>query len=109
MKSSSRTSAKTAATVNESSPEEAGAVVVMYLTPWCSYCRAADALLQRKGIAYRRIDVSGDRETRAWLREATGRTSVPQIFINGQPVGGFDDINALDKRGELDVLLAQTP
>ncbi len=78
----------------------------MYLTPWCPYCRAADALLQRKNVAYEAIDVSGDREKRAWLAKTTGQTSVPQIFIGGQAVGGFDDINLLDSRGELDALLA---
>ena len=82
------------------------AEVVMYLTPWCPYCRAADVLLKRKAIDYERIGVSGDRETRSWLCAETGRTSVPQIFINGVAVGGFDDINALDREGKLDAMLA---
>ena len=85
------------------------AIVVMYQTPWCPYCRAADALLTRKGVPFRSIDVSGDRETRRWLIEKTGRTSVPQIFINGEPVGGFDDINALDRAGRLDAMLSSPP
>jgi len=66
-------------------------------------------LLRKKGVDYRSVDVSGDRETRQWLAQSTGRTSVPQIFINGQPMGGFDDINALDRSGKLDPLLAQAP
>ncbi len=85
------------------------AKVVVYLTPWCPYCRAAEALFARKSVEYERIDVTGDRKTRAWLRERTGQTSVPQIFVNDQLLGGFDDINALDRAGQLDPLLAVPP
>jgi glutaredoxin 3 len=87
----------------------AAAEVVVYTTDWCPYCRAAEALLRGKGVDYRRVDVSGDREIRRWLLEATGQRTVPQIFINGQPVGGFDDINAMDHGGQLDPLLATPP
>jgi len=85
------------------------AEVVVYTTDWCPYCRAAEALLGRKGVAFRRVDVSGKHEIRSWLVEATGQRTVPQIFINGQPVGGFDDINALDHGGRLDAMLATPP
>lgn len=88
---------------------KAAAEVVVYTTDWCPYCRAAEALLQRKQVDYQRIDVSGDRETRRWLLEATGQRTVPQIFINGVSVGGFDDINALDRAGQLDPMLAEPP
>ena len=84
----------------------AAAEVVMYLTPWCPYCRSAEALFKRKAVEYERIDVSGDRETRSWLHAETGRTSVPQIFVNGVSVGGFDNINALESDGKLDAMLA---
>lgn len=82
------------------------AEVKIYTTRYCGYCRAALALLDRKGVDYENIDVGGDHDTRIWLREATGRHTVPQVFIDGEPFGGFTDISALDERGELDMLLA---
>ena len=59
-----------------------------------------------KGVTYERVDVDGDHATRAWLREATGQSTVPQVFIDGRSYGGYTDIAALDRRGELDELLA---
>lgn len=85
------------------------AEVVMYRTPFCGYCMRAAALLQRKGVAVREIDVSYDPETRERLLRETGSHTVPQIFINGVSVGGFDDISALDRRGRLDELLREAP
>ena len=81
--------------------------VEIYTTRWCPYCHAAKALLARKGVAFTEIDVDGKPELRqAMTLRAGGRTSVPQIFIGEQHVGGSDDIHALDARGELDKLLA---
>jgi glutaredoxin 3 len=78
----------------------------MYTRRWCGYCTAAERLLDKKGIPYENIDVTGDQEKRRWLVEVTnGRTTVPQIFINGKSIGGYDDLNALDRRGDLDKLL----
>lgn len=82
--------------------------VVMYLTPYCPYCDTARALLERKGVAAELIDVTGDRERRAWLREVTGRRTVPQIFIDGRPIGGSDDLHELEAQGKLDSLLQGT-
>lgn len=80
--------------------------VKMYTRRWCGYCSAAERLLDAKGVPYENIDVTGDQETRRWLVEATGgRTTVPQIFIDGKSIGGFDDMKALDRAGELDKLL----
>ena len=79
--------------------------VKMYTRKWCGYCTAAERLLDAKGIPYEQIDCSGDRETRKWLVEVTGRTTVPQIFIDGQSIGGYDDLKALDRRGDLDKML----
>lgn len=76
--------------------------VKIYLTPWCPYCTMAVRLLTEKGVPFERIDVSGDRETRAWLRETSGQRTVPQIFIDGRSFGGYSDIALLDRRGELD-------
>lgn len=75
--------------------------VQVYTTDYCPYCTRAKALLDKRGIAYEEIDVSGDDEKRAWLTKATGRRTVPQIFIKGEPVGGCDDLYALDRSGEL--------
>ena len=81
----------------------------MYRTPFCPYCTRAEALLARKGASVREVDVSDEPETRRWLIEATKQRTVPQIFINGVSVGGFDDIAALDRRGQLDDLLSVPP
>jgi glutaredoxin 3 len=79
--------------------------VVVYTVPWCPYCRMAVQLLRSKGVPFDEIDVEGDRAKRAWLREATGQSTVPQIFVGGKSLGGYTDVAALDRRGELDVLL----
>ncbi|AMJ61284.1 glutaredoxin 3 [Bosea sp. PAMC 26642] len=81
--------------------------VTIYTTSWCPYCKEAKSLLDSKGAAYDEIDVDGEPELRrAMTAKAGGRTSVPQIFIGDKHVGGCDDIHALDRRGELDKLLA---
>jgi glutaredoxin 3 len=80
--------------------------VKIYTTDWCGYCSAALRLLRTKGVEIEQIDVDGDAKLRRWLVEVTGRTTVPQIFIDGEPVGGFTDIRALDERGVLDRMLA---
>ncbi len=78
----------------------------MYTRRWCGYCTAAERLLDAKGIEYENIDVTGDQEKRRWLVEETGgRTTVPQIFINGKSIGGYDELNALNRRGDLDKML----
>ena len=85
------------------------AEVVMYRTPFCPYCMRAEALLRRKGVTVREVDVSNDPAARRWLLEVSGQRTVPQIFINGVSVGGYDDIAALDRRGVLDQLLTEGP
>ena len=79
--------------------------VQVYTTDYCPYCVRAKALLQRRGIPYEEIDVSGDHEKRAWLVKTTGRRTVPQIFINGEPIGGSDELHALDRSGDLKKLV----
>jgi glutaredoxin 3 len=83
--------------------------VRIYLTSTCPYCAAAKRLLQQKGAAFVEVDVDDRRELRSWLASASGQRTVPQVFINGQSVGGFSDLTALDQDGELDPLLAQGP
>lgn len=80
--------------------------VIVYTTTVCPYCVRAKQLLDRKGVAYREINVSNDTETRLALVARTGQRTVPQIFINDQPVGGCDDLYALERAGKLDPLLA---
>jgi glutaredoxin 3 len=75
--------------------------VQVYTTDYCPYCDRAKALLQKRGIPYEEIDVSEDHEKRAWLVKATGRRTVPQIFIKGESIGGSDELHALDRSGEL--------
>lgn len=82
------------------------AEVELYTTAWCPYCSRARSLLQKKGAAFVEIDVERAPGRRAeMVRRAGGRTSVPQIFINGEHIGGSDELAALDRRGELDAKL----
>lgn len=80
--------------------------VSVYLTETCPYCGAARMLLTKKGVRYTEFVVSRDPDLRAEMEQKSGRTSVPQIFIGDLHVGGFDELYALDKAGELDPLLA---
>jgi glutaredoxin 3 len=80
--------------------------VRMYTTQVCPFCIRAKALLDSKKVPFEQIDVSGDQATRDWLVKTTGRRTVPQIFINDEAIGGFDDLRALDLAGELDRKLA---
>jgi glutaredoxin 3 len=81
------------------------AKVQVYSKKNCPFCVRAKALLDRKGIPYEEIDAEGSDELRAWLAEASGQKTVPQIFVDGRPLGGFSDIDALDKQGKLDPVL----
>jgi glutaredoxin 3 len=83
------------------------AKIEIYTTPWCGYCARAKALFERKGAAYEETDVMEDSVKRTEMRERSRRTTVPQIFINGQHVGGSDELAALEQAGKLDALLAQ--
>lgn len=83
------------------------AQVEIYASPFCPYCARAKSLLGKKGVSYTEIDVMAEPDRRPeMIQRAGGKTSVPQIFIDGQHVGGCDDIHALDRAGKLDALLA---
>ena len=83
------------------------AKIEIYTTMWCGYCARAKSLLEKKGAAYEETDVMEDAAKRAEMRERSRRTTVPQIFINGQHIGGSDELAALEQAGKLDALLAQ--
>ncbi|MBX9592614.1 MAG: glutaredoxin 3 [Hyphomonadaceae bacterium] len=81
--------------------------VVIYTTPFCSYCLMAKRLLTKKGVQFEEIDVAGNRDLREELvAKSGGRTTVPQIWIGDTHVGGSDDLYALERAGRLDLLLA---
>ena len=82
------------------------AKVEMYSSSYCPFCHRAKRLLQSKGVDFIEIDVDGDPARRAEMRQrANGRYTVPQIFIDDHPVGGCDELHALDREGKLDPML----
>src|SRR5574343_250467 len=89
------------------SEENMMAVVVIYSTSVCPYCIRAKQLLKRKGVAFKEINLSNEApEVRIELMQRTNHRTVPQIFINDQFIGGFDQLYALEREGKLDPLLA---
>ena len=83
------------------------AEIVIYTKPGCPYCASAIALLNKKDAAFTEIVASNDPEKKQeMIQKSGGRATFPQIFINDSHIGGCDDIQALERRGELDALLA---
>ncbi|MFT4793602.1 MAG: glutaredoxin 3 [Paracoccaceae bacterium] len=81
--------------------------VEIYTTPICGFCHAAKRLLSSKGVAFKEYDVMVTPSLRAeMVKRAEGGRSVPQIFINGDHIGGCDELQALERAGKLDLLLA---
>ncbi len=83
--------------------------VKVYVTRICAYCTLAKRLLRSKGVEFEELDVSGDASARMWLVETTGQRTVPQVFIDDKPYGGYTDIAQLDQQGRLDGLLGLDP
>jgi glutaredoxin 3 len=82
--------------------------VEIYTQQYCPYCHWAKELLTRKGVEFREIDVTADRQMRQeMVARANGGTTVPQIFIGASHVGGCDQLYALEEGGKLDALLAE--
>ena len=79
--------------------------VVVYSSDYCPYCMRAKQLLQSKAVAFDEIKVDGKPAVRAEMAQKAGRTSVPQIWIGTQHIGGCDDLFALERAGKLDALL----
>lgn len=82
--------------------------VVVYGTQTCPYCTAARMLLKKKGVNFEDVLVSGNNELRQEMQRRSGGSTVPQIFIDDEPIGGFDDMYQLDQEGRLDTLLGRT-
>lgn len=81
--------------------------IEIYTSPLCGYCHAAKRMLTDKGISYSEIDVAADPAKRhEMMARASGRHTVPQIFIGDQHIGGYDDMAALERNGKLDPMLA---
>jgi GrxC family glutaredoxin len=83
--------------------------IQIYTTTYCGYCVAAKRLLTQKGLSFEEIDVTNAPETRDWLIQTTGAYTVPQIFIFGRPIGGYQELAAVERSGQLEVRLAAGP
>ena len=83
--------------------------VEIYTTPSCPYCMAAKALLDEKEVRFEETDVLDPALRRQMVQRAKGGYTVPQIFINGEPIGGCDELYELERQGRLDEMLAQEP
>jgi glutaredoxin 3 len=81
--------------------------IEVYTTAWCGYCDRAKALLQERGLPYEETRMDHDPAFRAKLLDLAGRWTVPQILIDGKPIGGFMELRELDRRGVLAELAAQ--
>jgi len=80
--------------------------VEIYTTAWCPYCHAAKSLLEEKGVAFEEVNAEDPEIRMQMVQRANGRRTVPQIFVGDTHVGGYDDMAALERRGQLDPLLA---
>ena len=83
--------------------------VIIYTTTYCGFCVAAKKLLKDLEIPFLEIDVTTDDEKRVWLVQRTGQRTVPQILIGDKPIGGYTDLAAKSRSGELQALLASVP
>jgi len=83
--------------------------VVMYSKWLCPYCMMASRLFKNKGVEYKKISVSWNRKLWDEMEQKSGGNTVPQIFINDEALGGYDDVAALDRKGELDQILGIEP
>jgi glutaredoxin 3 len=82
------------------------AQITLYTTRWCGYCVRAKMLLDSRGLEYEEIALDDDPHFRKKLHELTGGWTVPQILIDGKPIGGYVELWSLDRRGELEKLAA---
>ena len=80
--------------------------IQLYTTRWCGYCVRAKTLLDSKGLAYEEIFLDDDPAFRQTVYDVSGGRTVPQILIDGEPIGGYTELWRLDRDGRLDALLA---
>jgi len=80
--------------------------VTIYTTQACGYCRTAKALLDRRGVAYEEVNLERDPDGRAALVEKTGMMTFPQVIVDGEPIGGYQELKFVDGEGLLDGLAA---
>ena len=86
--------------MSETSPK-----VIVYTKDYCAFCRYAKALLNAKGVKFEEINIENDEAMQDEVRRKSGRLTVPQIFVDGLPLGGYQEIQVLDLSGELDEIL----
>ncbi|MFT6333208.1 MAG: glutaredoxin 3 [Lentimonas sp.] len=79
--------------------------IIIYTTDYCPYCVRAKSLLQKKNVEFKEVKISNDELREEMIKKSGGRRTVPQIFINDQHIGGFDDLHKLDQDNKLDDLL----
>ena len=77
-------------------------IIKIYTKSYCGFCYAAKSLLTKRGLGYEEIEVTRDASKEGEMRKLSGRTTVPQIFINGKSIGGYQELLELDKRGQLE-------
>ena len=83
--------------------------ITIYIKPWCPYCRRTLSLLDAKGVAYDAIDVTEDPLLEAEMIRRSGRTTAPQVFVDGEHIGDSDGLAQLDREGRLDQILGLQP
>ena len=79
--------------------------IKVYTTPWCIFCRRAKKILNKRGVDFEEINVSGKPDLRQEMEVLSGGRTVPQIFIGGNPIGGCNELEILDRQGKLDIIL----
>jgi glutaredoxin 3 len=79
--------------------------VTVYTKQHCPFCVRAKRLLEKKGVPYEEVAIEGKDELRTWLAEKSGQMTVPQVFAGDRSLGGFSDVDALDREGKLDPIL----
>jgi glutaredoxin 3 len=79
--------------------------VTVYVSDWCMYCRRAKGLLRQKQVVFNEVNIEEDEQSREEMIARSNRRTVPQIFIGDKHVGGYDELSALDRSGDLDRLI----
>jgi len=82
--------------------------IKIYTKDWCAFCRGAKSLLNHKGLKYIELDVTHNRDLETEMQNRSNRRTVPQIFVDGRHIGGFDDLSALERTRRLDTLIGES-